>query len=288
MAKISLIKYRMQSQSTQPKTTKLFEYELGNFKRLSYDINSPVSPAPLPEEDSDENILLKIEGNSSQLTLAWKIKDETNYGDDRDNRLITNNSESGDGDYYFTGNTKTVQEQVHFIRKFLRAASIDDAYTLRLEYDSSDESKNLEFNGTFTQFHFDTAEVETLTLNATCKFLEGNVQALYEIDAPSPPRNLVITSAQASPAQITYNWDTPLESGTSSITGYYLFYQPTAAGGNPLSFLLNSTSTSKTILNGTDGVTLSSNTSYKVWIVAISKVGNGQPSVIKNIVTAGS
>jgi len=282
LAKISLIKYRMQSQSTQPKTTKLFEYELGNFKRLSYDINSPVSPAPLPEEDSDENILLKIEGNSSQLTLAWKIKDETT------NRLIYNDSQSGDGDYYFTGNTKTVQEQVHFIRKFLRAASIDDAYTLRLEYDSSDESKNLEFNGTFTQFHFDTAEVETLTLNATCKFLEGNVQALYEIDAPSPPRNLVITSAQASPAQITYNWDTPLESGTSSITGYYLFYQPTAAGGNPLSFFHNSTSTSKTILNGTDGVTLSSNTSYKVWIVAISKVGNGQPSVIKNIVTAGS
>ena len=101
----------MQSQSTQPKTTKLFEYELGNFKRLSYDINSPVSPAPLPEEDSDENILLKIEGNSSQLTLAWKIKDETT------NRLIYNDSQSGDGDYYFTGNTKTVQEQVHFIRK---------------------------------------------------------------------------------------------------------------------------------------------------------------------------
>ena len=101
----------MQSQSTQPKTTKLFEYELGNFKRLSYDINSPVSPAPLPEEDSDENILLKIEGNISQLTLAWKIKDETT------NRLIYNDSQADKavavldfgGDKTATAGTFTIQ-----------------------------------------------------------------------------------------------------------------------------------------------------------------------------------
>ena len=58
----------MQSQSTQPKTTKLFEYELGNFKRLSYDINSPVSPAPLPEEDSDE-----LSGSELAAHLQWQL-----------------------------------------------------------------------------------------------------------------------------------------------------------------------------------------------------------------------
>lgn len=275
MAKVKLTKFRLQSTSTASKTDPLFIYELGNFKRFSYDINSPVSPAPLPEEDSDENILLKIEGNSSQISLAWKIKDESL------NRLITNNSESGDGDYYFpsNGSTKTVQEQVHFIRKFFRAASIDDAYQLEVEYDSSDPSKNLIFLGTFSQFHFDTAELETLTLNATCKFLEGNVQALYELDVASPPQNFVASSSTSQ--TLTYNWDVPLTSGSSAITGYNLYYAK--LGQSYQKYFHNSTSTSKTISDTDTGVNIDANTEYRTYLKAITLVGEGQPSRVRNI-----
>ena len=101
MAKIQLVKLDTSVQT-------LFKYELGNFKRISYDINSPVSPAPLPEEDSEEAILIKIEGNSSAINIGWKLIDESTT------RLVENNSDSGDGELHFTGtaNVKTVQEQI--------------------------------------------------------------------------------------------------------------------------------------------------------------------------------
>ncbi len=269
MAKIKITKFKPQTGSVAATSTPLFVYELGNFKRFSYDINSPVSPAPLPEEDSNENILLKIEGNSSQITVAWKIKDETT------NRLITNASVSGDGDNYFpsSGSTKTIQEQVHFIRKFLRAASIDDSYELKLEYDSSDPTKNLTWRGTFTQFHFDTAEVETLTLNANFKFLEGNVQSMYELDASSPPQNFVISSA--SSGTLTYTWDAPLSSGSSStITGYNLYYS--SNGTTYQKYFHNATSSPKTISSLSTGT-------YSTYMTAITSVGEGQPSTLKSI-----
>ena len=53
------------------------EYKLSNINTLSIDLNSPVSPMPLPEEGADDNVLVKIEGNSSNMSLAWTIKDET-------------------------------------------------------------------------------------------------------------------------------------------------------------------------------------------------------------------
>ena len=53
------------------------EYKLSNINTLSIDLNSPVSPMPLPEEGADDNVLVKIEGNSSNMSLSWTIKNET-------------------------------------------------------------------------------------------------------------------------------------------------------------------------------------------------------------------
>ena len=50
-------------------------YTLPNFKSITYDMNTPVAPMPMPEEDASENVLVKIEGNSSALTINWTIKD---------------------------------------------------------------------------------------------------------------------------------------------------------------------------------------------------------------------
>ena len=56
------------------------EYKLPNVNSFSIDLNSPVSPMPLPEEGADSNILVKIEGNSATMSLNWIIKDETTTG----------------------------------------------------------------------------------------------------------------------------------------------------------------------------------------------------------------
>ena len=49
--------------------------EIDNIESLSVDMNMPVSAMPLPMEDSSENILVKMEGNSEGVNLSWAIPD---------------------------------------------------------------------------------------------------------------------------------------------------------------------------------------------------------------------
>ena len=53
------------------------EYKLSNVSTMNIDLNAPISPMPLPQHGAEENILVKIEGNSSTVKLSWIIKDET-------------------------------------------------------------------------------------------------------------------------------------------------------------------------------------------------------------------
>ena len=48
-------------------------YEVKTFEDISINKSTPISPMPLPEEDSAENMLVKIEGNSTTMNLSWKI-----------------------------------------------------------------------------------------------------------------------------------------------------------------------------------------------------------------------
>lgn len=51
-------------------------YHVGNFVNLNFKYNTPVSPMPLPEEDSTENLLVKLEGNSQTVSLSWLLINE--------------------------------------------------------------------------------------------------------------------------------------------------------------------------------------------------------------------
>ena len=251
----------------------LFIYELGNFKRISYDINSPVSPAPLPEEDSEEAILIKIEGNSSTIKLGWKLMDEPTT------RLVENNSNSSDhgGEdirLHFTGtaNVKTVQEQIDFIRNYLRAKSVNDAFELIIEYDgtsSTYQQKNLIFQGTFSQFHFDTADGENLTFNASCTFLEGTVATVFEQDGSSQPNNLAGTGGSGS---MSLSWDAPLQAGASSLNDYYIYYKDISATGGYTQVKMGNVNTTKVISSLSAGT-------YRVYITGVTgSLGEGKES----------
>lgn len=282
MARLLLVKFKpiltdVQDDIHQP----LFIWELTNFTRFSYDINTPVTPAPLPEEDSDENVLLKIEGNSSQLGLGWKIKEESI------NRLIVNNSADTDvGTPVFTGNTKTIREQVNFFKEQLRPVSIDDAFCLILDYEEAggtfnfenvvSSDQNLVWYGTFNHFKFETSQTETVTLNASCKFLEGNVATMYEVDSPSVPENFAVTSP--SSGQIKFDWTNPLENGSSSIEGFKLFYK--LGNGSYTMYKRTGTSpTNHTISSLTAGT-------YTCYMTAYSAVGEGSKTRQKVIVVS--
>ena len=55
-------------------------YIIQNLDNLSIDHNSPVSPMPLPEDNAEQNILVKIEGNSMIINVSWTVVDgATNF-----------------------------------------------------------------------------------------------------------------------------------------------------------------------------------------------------------------
>jgi len=228
-----------------------FKYLLGNFEGFTYDINSPVTPAPLPEEDSDENILIKIEGNSSILKLRWKIHDTT-----------TNREQ------LVPVATKTVPENILFFKNLFRPVSINDSYSLLFDFPVTP----ITWFGTISQIRMSTIAGEPVTMNASTNFLEGTIIALYDIDVPSQPTNFSATSTIAG--EIFLSWSTPFDEGSSSITGYRIQF---AKLGENFTDKDVGVVTSDT-LTGLDSAQI-----YVVRIAAISNNGTGRFTITKEV-----
>jgi hypothetical protein len=256
MGTIFLVKFEPNS------TTELYRYKLGNFKRIQYNINTPVSPMPLPEEDSADNILIKIEGNSSDFTLSWIIND--NGGVNLEEVVPVA--------------TSTVKEQIQFFRELFKPQSIEDSFQLILRLDNADVTQDIVFNGTFSQFGFMMADPELLTFKATCKFLEGSVALGFEVDVSSEPLNLVVDSP--STGTIDADWDVPTDNGTSAITDYRIYYRILYSGEDFATSDVGSTATFK---NDISGVTVLSNDVFEVHVRALTALGFGKPSRTKHV-----
>ena len=52
-------------------------YKIKVFENIDFKYSSPISPMPLPEESGQENILVKMEGNTHSLNLTWLVRNET-------------------------------------------------------------------------------------------------------------------------------------------------------------------------------------------------------------------
>ena len=212
MGRISLIKFN-------PNQTEKYRYVLNNFKSLSYDISTPATPAPMPEENSAQNILVKIEGNSSVLKISWTIKNETENQEVRKNNGI--NFESG----YVS---KTIKEQLYFFQEEFVPVSIEDSYKLVIDFNPPTDKKvdsddSLIIKGTISKAHFNMTGSAPATFNASVDFLQGNVFAIYETDTAGAPEN--VTVAQGTAFQFVSTWDEPLSAGDFSITEYLLEYK---------------------------------------------------------------
>lgn len=254
MGTIFLVKYQPNS------TVELYRYKLGNFKRIQYNINTPVSPMPLPEEDSAENVLIKIEGNSSDFTLNWIIKDN---GGVNLEQLVPIAS-------------ATVREQIQFFRDNFKPQRIEDNYKLILRLDNADTTQDITFNGTFSQFGFGMADPELLTFKAQAKFLEGTVALGFEVDVSSEPINLVVTSP--SSGRLDADWDAPIDNGTSAIDFYRVYYRVFGSGTD---FATSDTTGAPTVLAPV--ATSLTNDVFEVYVEASTALGFGKRSRIKSV-----
>ena len=54
------------------------QYKITNLQSFDVELNSPISPMPLPEDDAEANLLVKVEGNSETISISWTVLDEAN------------------------------------------------------------------------------------------------------------------------------------------------------------------------------------------------------------------
>lgn len=217
----------------------------------------PVVASPLPQEDSDKQILLKIMGNSTDTKYGWIMKDEATT-------VVT-----GTG----SPNIKTVPEQIAFWLSTMRPKLLTDQFTLTFNFTAP-----LIFEGLLSNFKWDMSGDAPVSANCSFQFLQGDVIATdtYETDTPSPPLNVVADSPSAG--NLRQTWEKPLNKGTSDIGAYVFVWRE--VGSQPWL----STSVSSGTFTKTQAVT--GGKSYQCAVLAENVQGTGESNKAQIVAVA--
>ena len=177
-----------------------------NFENFKYDINTPVSALPLPEENQTESILIKVEGNSGAINMSFVVKDSNE-------NMIT-----GSG---FTGNSAALFDQIRAVREQFRPVSLNDQYQVALVSGTTDL---MVWNGTISQTTFIFSGNTPVSARVNIVFMEGNVQSAYNQDTPKPPTNIRVINGGVG--ELIVSWTPPTDTGTGNppIVGYRIQY----------------------------------------------------------------
>ena len=236
-------------------------YKAKVFTNIDWKFVSPVSPMPLPEEDGDENILVKMEGNTHTVQLTFVIKNETvNAG-------VANSANAGGYD----GASKSIFEQIKwmtagedesaqgggFIGRHLTDSYdicvIEDTTGLDLhdmvassaagtksEFDQhlldttstadvkpTIDGLALKMDGYIRNISFRTSASEPATLRGTIEFIEGKVTGGYQSKVPSRVRNFKVStpSSGATDTRMYLTYTAPENAGASNITHYVIAHK---------------------------------------------------------------
>jgi len=232
-----------------------YDFRLPNFRMFEGKVDTPVTPAPLPEEGADENILTKISGNTANYTIAWIIK------------------ESDTNDEVLAGiRTRSVYEKINFLEETFVSESIEDSFTLLIN-DDDDSTQLLKREGITTKFTYSVQEDSPLAFIGSIDMIRGRAIVVREYDVPSEPLSFSVTKSSTRRMRLT--WETPRIAGSSSITSYQISYQK--IGQDVVKITHNSTtSLLRNITVGTSGI-------YAVHIRAENRSGLGAKSVEKTI-----
>ena len=234
-------------------------YTIKNFESFSINVRTPISPMPLPEETSDNNMLVKMEGNTTTLNLAWTLVDQTdalNFG---------NKSSS-------TTPIKTVAQQLTYLSQGLQGSSLNEKFKLQINYNEVG-GEDLIFYGFVTDMSFSQTSSTPVTFIANMSFIQGHVITTLDDDVPSKPTsiNLTTPSSGGGSGRLTVSWAVPsYAGGSNSITNYDLEFKNSTSGQVEYK-KFSQTGTSFTTPTGS----VTSNTKFQVKIRANSSNGDG-------------
>ena len=233
-------------------------YKIKVFDSFDVKLLSPISPMPLPEEGGEENVLVKMEGNTHTYRISWLMTDDSiNSGVsalDSSNVVIGGATEAS---------TKTIFEKLKWFKggfsgKGFVGESMDEKYELLIfdnflagngstltQHDMSTGSVQktgiIDFQsptgsnvsaqdwaglvfksqGFIRDFNFRTTAGEPATLRATVEFIEGNLVGSYQSKTPSEVGNFRIDDHASQPHQfVTITCSLPIEQGSSNVTHF--------------------------------------------------------------------
>ena len=202
-----------------------FAYEVTNLSNMAWDVNTPVSPMPLPEESHKENILVKMEGNSAQMSLSWTLlaDDVTHFGA---LNIV-------DGEFAVDTVTRNVFEEMEIFKEQFIPENIQDSYGIWLLNDDLSIVSGEPEDGTISQMRFSVDGQSPVVWNVSMSYLVGNVIAMFEADVPEPPSKAIITD-EAGTGKMKVLWK-PYDGYASSadaviITGVFIQYKRQGGG----------------------------------------------------------
>jgi hypothetical protein len=201
-----------------------FAYEVTNLNNMSWDVNTPVSPMPLPEESHKENILVKMEGNSAQMSVSWTLLADsvTHFGSfDSTNSTISNR-------FIADTDTRNVFNEMEEFKENFIPENIQDSYSIWFMSDDLGTIENQPEDGTIASVRFNVDGASPVVWGATLTFLVGNVIAMFEADVPETPSKVLMYN-ESTTKQIKVYWH-PYDGYANSsdatlITGVYFQYK---------------------------------------------------------------
>jgi hypothetical protein len=197
-----------------------FAYEVTNLNNISWDVNTPVSPMPLPEESHKENILVKMEGNSAQMSVSWTLL--------ADNVTHFGSFNAATQAFVVDTDTRNVFTEMEQFKEDFIPENIQDSYSIWFMSDDLGTIENQPEDGTIASMRFNVDGSSPVVWNVTLTFLVGNVIAMFEADVPETPSKVTI-SDEATTKKIKVLWK-PYDGYANSadateITGVYITYK---------------------------------------------------------------
>ena len=157
-------------------------YHVSNLNNLNWSIDTPVTPMPLPEDTHEENILVKMEGNTAKIDLSWTLTEGSFFGTLSSSDVFT--PEAG-GDI-------TALAQIVKFKEFV-PKSIGDAYAIKIVGDGGSID-----DGTISNLSFSVSGGSPIVWNVNLAFYIGKVVAMLESDIPPAPTSVTLVGSTST------------------------------------------------------------------------------------------
>lgn len=213
--------------NTANSAVQTFRYEVDNLGSININLDQPVSPMALPQEDASENVLVKMEGNTQSVTINWKVANSSSQPLTSTTKLLGSAIQTDINEFYAGSSPSATWashsytdsgEIVSWILNEFQGKDLTDRYLIKIPNMGIME-------GFITRVSANIEGSSPVVYSCSLTFIMGNVISMYETDAPSEPRNVSAGTVNASggstgtQTRIYLSWTLPTDSATA-VTHY--------------------------------------------------------------------